>query len=105
MSYLLEYSKSYADGVVTATPILGDNLPTLTHALPEDQLGSLTFEHRVRTMDITKPGLTALIFGVPGNYRVVEHDGIIREFTTYEEALSFEREGELHLLLDALANQ
>lgn len=101
----VEYAKSYDGQTLTATPVVGEGLPTLTLEVSEADLDNVVFEHRVRTLDINKPGITAFLFGFPGSITVVEHDGVVATFATREEALTSEREGELNTLLRALATQ
>jgi hypothetical protein len=107
-NYELEYEKSYdpVSQVLTARPIAGHpSLPTLFLDVAADQLSSVIAQHRTRTMDPAKPGITAYLFGVPGNMRIVHHDGEVVAVDSHEAALTHERKGEQDVLRSAFDRQ
>jgi hypothetical protein len=107
-SYEMEYEKSYdpVSRVLTARPITGHrHLPTLYLNVAPDEVGSVVAQHRTRTMDPAKPGITAYLFGVPGNMRIVHHDGEVLTVDSHGEALTHERQGEQDILRSAFDRQ
>ena len=106
MSYELEYEKSYDGHTVTAKPIAGHpNLPTLRVEATPDQVDSVVFFHRTRTLDPQKPGITALVFGLPGKVQIVHHDCEVVQIGSAEAALAHERAGEQNMLISAYTRQ
>lgn len=106
MSYELEYTKSYDGTKVIATPIAGHpNLPVLTVEATPEEADSVVFKHRTRWIGHdSRGGITALVFGKPGNIRVVHHDREVLRFDSHDEAMNHHRPGEHYVLLSAHDN-
>lgn len=102
MPYEVEYEKEYDGKVLTARPVKGHHsLPVLTLEVTPEELATVSAHHRVRTLDMTHPGVTAYLFGKPGEVKIVHHDGEIVTVESHEEALDHTRPGEKWILNSA----
>lgn len=105
-TYELEYTKSYDGKTLVATPIKGHpELPVLRIDVTPEELPSVIAYHRTRTMDPAKPGITAYVFGKPGNVQIIHHDRVLATVGSHEEALNHQRDGEQHVLRTAFDRQ
>lgn len=107
-SYGLEYEKNYdpVSQTYTVRPVKGHrSLPTLYLNVAPSDVGSVVAQHRTRTMDPAKPGIVAYLFGVPGNMRIVHHDGEVICVDSHEAALAHERPAEQDILRSAFDRQ
>jgi hypothetical protein len=106
MSYQVEYIKTIEGNTVTATPVLGrPDLPTLSVEVAPEDVDKVMLIHNVRTLDITKPGVTRVFFGVPGNVKVIHHDGEVITVDSHEAAEAHSRDGEIYILRSAYEHQ
>lgn len=104
MSYELEYEKSYNPTLLelVATPVKGHpSLPTLRLFVREEDLPSVIAEHRTRTLDPARPGITAYLFGKPGSIQIVHHDCEVLTVDSREAAWGHARPGEHDILRSA----
>jgi hypothetical protein len=102
MPYEVEYEKEYDGKVLTVRPVKGHRtLPVLTLEVTPEELHTVSAHHRVRTLDMSHPGVTAYLFGKPGEVKIVHHDGEIVTVDSHEAALTHERPGEYEILKSA----